>query len=310
MDRGLIDLPPRRRSASARPRALIIGAGDIGSAIAVTLFRAGYAVVMCERERPSHSRRGMAFTDAWYRGEATLHGVVARSFDSLANAYAALHRSENVIASSADFIQWISRLDVDILVDARMRKRERGQCLMQLAPLTIGTGPGFVAGEHVHAVIETEWGDALGTPILKGGAAPFRGEPRRLQGYARERYVYTPRAGKFCTSLAIGDRVAAGQPVGRISDWVCHAPLDGVLRGLSANGALVRKGEKIVEVDPRGDPAACFGIAERPSRIAAGVANVLAMHHAERKREAVVANSFAFACNLRGAGSKDQRTLR
>ena len=49
------------------------------------------------------------------------------------------------------------------------------------------------------------------------------------------------------------------------------APLDGILRGLTHDGARVAAGAKVVEVDPRGDPAGAFGVAERPARIASGI---------------------------------------
>ena len=54
------------------------------------------------------------------------------------------------------------------------------------------------------------------------------------------------------------------------------APLPGVLRGLVRDGVRVPAGTKVVEVDPRGDPALCFGLGERPRRAAAAVAVVLA----------------------------------
>ncbi|HZF74914.1 MAG TPA: hypothetical protein VE033_03630 [Acetobacteraceae bacterium] len=38
----------------------------------------------------------------------------------------------------------------------------------------------------------------------------------------------------------------------------------------------VRRGTKLVEVDPRGDRAACFGLGERLEAIAAGVIQALA----------------------------------
>ena len=37
-----------------------------------------------------------------------------------------------------------------------------------LAPLTIGLGPNFVAGETVDFAVETSWGDALGAVIKRG----------------------------------------------------------------------------------------------------------------------------------------------
>lgn len=40
-------------------------------------------------------------------------------------------------------------------------------------------------------------------------------------------------------------------------------------------GVMVRQGAKVLEVDPRGDPALCFGLGERPRRVAEAVRGVL-----------------------------------
>jgi xanthine dehydrogenase accessory factor len=49
-----------------------------------------------------------------------------------------------------------------------------------------------------------------------------------------------------------------------------------VLRGLTHTGVDVAQRTKVIEVDPRGDPAAAFGLGERPKRIAEGVLKALA----------------------------------
>jgi xanthine dehydrogenase accessory factor len=48
-----------------------------------------------------------------------------------------------------------------------------------------------------------------------------------------------------------------------------------VIRGLTRNGVEVALRTKVIEVDPRGDPAAAFGLGERPRRIAEGVLKAL-----------------------------------
>ena len=54
------------------------------------------------------------------------------------------------------------------------------------------------------------------------------------------------------------------------------APIGGVIRGLTRSGVEVAIRTKVIEVDPRGDPAAAFGLGERPRRIAEGVLKALA----------------------------------
>ncbi|MDQ3850895.1 MAG: xanthine dehydrogenase, partial [Actinomycetota bacterium] len=163
----------------------------------------------------------------------------------------------------------------DVLVDARMRKRTQPERQRHLAPLTVGLGPGFVAGQTTHLAIETGWGDDQGTVIASGATRGLAGEPRSFAGHARDRFVYAPAAGTLRTGAAIGQDVRAGEVVARIGDRELRAPLDGILRGLTHDGVPVEAGTKVVEVDPRGDVSAAIGIGRRPARIAAGVVHAI-----------------------------------
>lgn len=120
-------------------------------------------------------------------------------------------------------------------------------------------------------MIETAWGNDLGTVIRSGSCRDFAGEPQLIAGHARDRYLYSPCEGKFSTTLHIGDVVAAGQEVARIGTEILRAPLSGRLRGLMHAGAVVTLGAKVVEVDPRDATAQVHGLGDRPRRIASGV---------------------------------------
>lgn len=151
-----------------------------------------------------------------------------------------------------------------------MRKHETPDVLIEWAALTIGLGPGFIAGIHAEAVIETAWGN-LGRVIWDGGALPASGGPRRIQGYGRKRIIYSSIPGTWRTKRSIGERVRVGDFLGAVADVPAHAPLDGILRGLSADGADIRPDAKVAEIDTRGDPSLALGLGERPSKIADGV---------------------------------------
>ena len=59
-------------------RILVLGSGDVGSAVAHQLFVQGIDIVLLDDPAPAHLRRGMAFADAWFDGTDMLDGVVAR----------------------------------------------------------------------------------------------------------------------------------------------------------------------------------------------------------------------------------------
>jgi xanthine dehydrogenase accessory factor len=250
---------------------LIRGSGDIGSAAAYTLFKADYAVVIHDSAQPSATRRRMAFCDAIFDGSTILAGVSAQLFRSASELTAHLAAHDLVALTTLNISQVLSILRPEVLVDARMKKHEQPEIQIALAPFTVGLGPNFIAGETVYAAIETGWNEGLGNVIWHGATRPLEGEPQTIAGHARDRYVYSPAAGTFRTALQIGDMVSAGQEVAYVDKIPLHAPIDGILRGLTHDGVPVAKKAKIIEVDPRGAQAQISGIAERPRRIAQGV---------------------------------------
>jgi xanthine dehydrogenase accessory factor len=266
----------RANELEIRPTAVVIGCGDVGSAIAHALHRAGCAVVLVDQADPPWTRRGMAYTDAWYVGAASLAGVDACFCASVRSIPFVLDKRDMIAATTWSWQGVADALQPIAVVDARMAKRQSPASLKQNGgPLTIGLGPGFVAGVQVDVAIETAWGDELGAVIESGATRAFSGEPRPIGGAGRERYVYAPRAGRFQTDRGIGECVAAGDDVATLDGEPIAAPRSGALRGLTARGARVPVGQKIVEVDPRGDPSLCFGLGERPRRIAQGVLEAL-----------------------------------
>jgi xanthine dehydrogenase accessory factor len=255
---------------------LVRGVGDVGSAVAVVLFRDGYAVALHDEPAPAAPRRGMAFADAVFDGAAILDDLSALRVDTSAELRDALAAREVVPVTIVPFSEVLKAAAWSAVIDARMRKRAVPEDQCGMAPLTIGLGPNFVAGETVDLAIETMWGEQLGAIIKAGPTLPFAGEPRAIGGVGRARFVYAPAAGRFETSVRIGDRVEENAVVASIGCVALRAPIGGVLRGLTRNGVEVAIRTKVVEVDPRGEPAAAFGLGERPRRIAEGVLKALA----------------------------------
>jgi len=252
-------------------RILIRGANDIGSAVAHRLYTAGYSIVIHEVPQPTTTRRRMSFTDAIFDEHATLDGVNARLVKRLYLLRGELvaHRAIPIVVK--DFHELMQSLRPQILVDARMRKHIRPESQRGQAEFTVGLGPNFIASENVVVAIETSWGDSLGQIIEHGATNPLQGEPREIEGHARDRYVYAPIGGTFHTLLDIGDHVSQGQKVARIDSTPLLTPITGVLRGLTRDNVPVTPKTKVIEVDPRTQDAQVFGIGERPTRIAEGV---------------------------------------
>ena len=252
-----------------RPRALVKGAGDLASGVALRLRRAGFVVVMTEIARPTVVRRAVAFAEAVYDGRTVVEGVTSVKVDDLDRVEAVLR--EGALPVVVDPESAVLRgFRPRLLVDAIVAKRNLATGIAD-APAVIALGPGFLAGRDAHAVIETKRGHTLGRVILEGEALPDTGIPGEVGGHAEKRLLRAPSAGVFRSERSIGDSVAAGQVVGRVGEVPVRARLDGVLRGLLHPGLEVTAGFKLGDVDPRADREHCFTVSDKALAVAGGV---------------------------------------
>jgi len=255
--------------------ALVIvrSAGDIATGTLVRLHLCGWRVLALESERPTVIRRTVALADAVTEGEAVVEGIRALRCSTLKEFEAAWEQGAIPVAVDPAG-RWISELKPLAVVDAILAKRNLGT-RMDMAPIVIGLGPGFTAGEDVHAVIETNRGHRLGKVIYSGPAAPNTGEPGDIGGYTVERVMRSPGDGVTRSLKAIGDWVAAGETVLEVDGIPVRAEIAGIIRGLIADGSTVTPGFKIADVDPRSDRSACFEISDKARAVARGVLEAL-----------------------------------
>jgi len=248
---------------------LIRGAGDLGTGAAHRLHRAGFQVVIGELPQPTVIRRAVAFASAVYEGCVEVEGVEARLADSNTDVERLLKAGivPVLVDPAGEALTW---LKPDVVVDARLAKRNLGTTLAQ-ASIVIGLGPGFTAGQDVHAVIETMRGHHLGRVILHGSAQPHTHVPGLVKGYGRERVLWAPCAGRFQSDACIGENIEAGQAVAWVAGQPARAGISGVLRGILYDGLLVHPGQKVGDVDPRGIREYCFTISDKARAIGGSV---------------------------------------
>jgi xanthine dehydrogenase accessory factor len=249
---------------------VVRGGGDLGTGVAHRLVREGYRVVVLEAEAPTAVRRLVAFGEAVREGAVVVEGVEARRVEpaELERDGPALDgATEN--AGGAGVPAWVAvlidpdgrslpALRPDAVVDARMAKRNLGTSRDDAA-VVIGLGPGFTARVDVDVAVETQRGDSLGRLIEDGSASPDTGVPGRVGGVGAPRLLRSPAAGAFDPVAEIGDLVGEGDLVARVAGSPVRARVAGIVRGLAAPGAIVGRGDKVGDVDPRGaeiDPRA------------------------------------------------------
>ena len=248
---------------------LIRGAGDLASGIALRLHHAKFTIVMTEIAQPTTIRRTVAFSDAVPEGSAVVEDVRAVRAESEEEVRAALARREIpvLVDPEAACLKW---LQPDAVVDAILAKRNLGTRITD-APVVIGVGPGFTAGLDCHAVIETMRGHTLGRAIYEGAALPNTNIPGLIGGFAGERVLRAPADGIFTGVRRIGEYVRAGETVGYAAGQPMKAMIDGMLRGLIADGVCVTAGMKAGDVDPRGKQEYCYLVSDKALAVAGGV---------------------------------------
>ncbi len=227
---------------------LIRGGGDLATGVAWRLFRAGFPVVVTEIARPLTVRRSVALSTAVHTDRVEVEGMAGVLGATPEEAMAvALAGQVGVVVSAA-----LPAIGADVVIDARMAKTNI-DTKMTDAGLVIGMGPGFVAGEDCHAVIETLRGPRLGRVIWSGPAAANTGSPGAIAGHSAERVLRAPAGGSVRWMVEIGATVSEGQGLGLIGEVPIHAPFAGLVRGLILDGSEVLEGMKIGDLDARLD---------------------------------------------------------
>ena len=248
----------------------IKGAGDLASGIALRLWRCGYRVIFSELPVPLCIRRTIAFSSAVFDGSAKVENAEGILIQSAAEAES-IWKENKLPVIVDETAEKILSLHPDVLIDARIMKTWRDDTQLTDAPLVIGLGPGFTAGENVHCVIETNRGHNLGRVFWAGSAEPNTGVPGTIKGEGIRRVVKAPCAGVFEPTVEIGDSVEEGDLIARINGTEIRAQLTGIVRGIIYPGITVQEKLKIMDIDPRGKREHCFTVSDKATTLGGGV---------------------------------------
>lgn len=260
------------------------GGGDLATGIVHRLFQAGFPVLVLETDSPAAIRRQVSFSEAVYDGTATVEGVTAERIASADRASVNHVLEEGRVPLLVDPEgSSIPLLKPDIVVDAIIAKKNMGTA-KEMAPLVIGVGPGFTAGEDVDLVVESMRGHNLARIFTTGSALPNTGIPGNIGGFTKERVLHAEAAGYMKNIRQIGDIVEKGEEIARIYEKMTEdgtfsgsyvsveASISGMIRGLIREGYHFQKGFKIADIDPReSELANCFTISDKARSIGGSV---------------------------------------
>ena len=264
-----------------KPLIIIRGGGDIASGVALRLHRIGLQVVILELNKPLAVRRTVSFSEAVYDGEKNVEGVTSRLV-SADQFQVTLEAGEIpiLIDPQANMLnnQFMTSPNSTFVIDARLMKSDLTPLGVNVA-LHIGLGPGFIAPDNCHAVIETRRGHTLGRVILQGQPEP----DSKLPDGDTRRVLRAPANGNVNGLKEIGDFCKSGEKIAVISDSVNSkqllvvSPFDGILRGLIHPRVEVTEGMKIGDVDSRNDPNLIRLVSDKSLAVAGGVMEVVLM---------------------------------
>ena len=248
---------------------VIRGAGDIATGIALRLWRSHIQVVMTDIEQPTAIRRTVCFSQAIVHGTAQVEDVTAQRAETAEEVHQMLKGGIIPVLPDPDG-SCIPLLRPDAVVDAILAKRNLGTKITD-APVVVGVGPGFTAGVDCHAVVETMRGHYLGRVIYEGSAIPNTGIPGLIGGFAGERVLRAPADGVFHQILGIGQQVKQGDIAATVNGIPMVCTLDGVLRGILADGTPVYQGMKAGDIDPRCELKHCYCASDKALAVGGGV---------------------------------------
>jgi xanthine dehydrogenase accessory factor len=263
---------------------VIRGAGDLGTGVAIRLWRSGFDVVMLESSAPLAVRRTVAFSEAVYEGESCVEGVrgvLVKSTDGVMPEIESQGVPVLVDPGATSLTLNRGPISPFALVDATLAKRNLGTSI-DMADVVIGLGPGFTAGHDVKAVVETNRGPDLGRIIWEGSGEPNTGVPAAVMGRAQDRVVRSPVAGTVRNLLQIGDFVEQGQTICMVDGQPVVAAFRSLVRGLIRDGTGVPAGLKIGDIDPRLDRSLCFRVSDKSLAIAGGVLEAILSYRSGR----------------------------
>ncbi len=241
----------------------------MASAVAHKLFKSGFIVALVELANPLVVRRTVAFAAAVRDGETTVEGVTGRYVDDIAEVLE-LRAHQYVAVTTLAESELIEAWQPDVFIDATLSKKVVDY-KADYAPLTIGLGPKICAGKQADYVIETKRGHYLGAIIERGEAAENTGIPGVIAGRSHERVHYSEHSGTVTVVVQIGESVAAGDVIAKVDGVSVCAKVDGVVRGMIADGSVVPANTKIGDVDPRGDASYCWTISDKGRAIGGAV---------------------------------------
>lgn len=219
---------------------VILGAGDKGTALAIRLFRAGYAPILLERENPTDLYHFRNYSSVVYSGNKYVEGIECVSIfpeiplrKSLSTIDSCI-KNRNIPLLAGDDQAFLDLLNPEIVVDCRSGLIAESIENWENYSHYMRIGNQFRPGVHGNHIIGDR-GRAAGRVFHPDIKEYFDDEnPIR-----RTMPVTAPLEGVFIAEKSIGDQVHERESIGSISGIAIMAPETGYLTGVTHSGHFV-----------------------------------------------------------------------
>ena len=235
---------------------MIKGAGEMASAIACFLFKAGYTrILMTELQRPLSISRQNCFSEAFFSLTKEIDGVKARSVKPLRPI---IHSNwiDGFIAVLHDpTAESIAEVEPKIVIDARNIK-EDPDTAMDDAEFVIGLGDAFTAGVNCHIAVPSSMWKTAGKNNVKHSKTADTISIESIN------ILKSNLDGFFTTEHKIGDSIQKDEVLAHINEVAVKSPVKGLIRSILRNKTAITSGTKIAEIDTQSSTVSA-GIREK-----------------------------------------------
>jgi len=256
---------------------LVLGVGDIASAVAHRLFKARFKVLMTENLHEQELKRYTTFSRVFEKGACEVEGVMARQ--AVVTEALGLVDRDCIPVLSVDARSAVDVLNPEIVVECRDERRlslePDGKSGIRVGDvsLVISASPRFSIGDDCDMAVVIHRGHDLGRGVISAHdkAAETARALEEAAGPGPVHAVVSDVDGLFEPLKKIGDAVTAGDAVGTVGDKPAASQEDGIVRGILAAGIPVREGGLVAEADCSGREETVYTISDRDRAVSGTV---------------------------------------
>ena len=242
----------------ALPVVAILGAGDLGTACALRLFRSGFKVIIVNQMISQNIHYSRNFLGAIYSGAKKINGVQVRtsadlfqreemSFENFENSFLPFLLNNNEIPLlTEDEIASLSTIKIEYLIVTDE----------DLFAFSMNNG---IIGDDTKVIIfdslEIKKGNYIirhdglvNYPFLKDDFEVTKTDKITIE--PKLDYIKAPIEGVFISQKDINSILHLKEEIGKIGDISILSPYGGKLTGLINSGAIVTAGTDLAEISP------------------------------------------------------------